>query len=189
MNNDKLDYGLSGSALSEIGAGSTAGGGGISASDVWAYATRTITGGSITAVNDKYGYALAASSIAASTIAASAITSNGFALTAASQIWNAGVRSITGGSVGIAASGIWTNAITDATKSSISENLLKYDMSTITGEANRSPLNALRFLRNRWYINGGSSLVVTKENDSTTAWQSDLTTTGSSDAIIGFDPI
>ncbi len=61
------------------------------------------------------------------------------------------------------------------------------DMSTITGEAARSPLNALRFLRNKWSITAGT-LTVTKEDDTTSAWTSALTVTAGADPITGFDP-
>ncbi len=69
------------------------------ASQVWNAAIRATTGGVVTTNSDKTGYALAASSIAASTLAASAIDSNSFALTAGSQVWNAAVRTTTGGTV------------------------------------------------------------------------------------------
>lgn len=52
--------------------------------------------------------------------------------------------------------------------------LLKRDWTSVTGEAARSVLNALRFLRNRWYILLGI-LHITKEDDATDAWTSVLT--------------
>ena len=54
--------------------------------------------------------------------------------------------------------------------------LLKRDMSAVSGEAARSPLNALRWLRNKWSISGGT-LTVTKEDDTTTAWSGTVTQT------------
>lgn len=69
------------------------------------------------------------------------------------------------------------------------EALLKYDMSTITGEAGRSPLNALRVLRNK--ISTSESVgkfVVKKEDDSTTAWEGILSTDASAVPITGVDP-
>lgn len=65
--------------------------------------------------------------------------------------------------------------------------LLKLDWTTITGEAARSALNALRVLRNRWAISG-TTRTVYKEDDSTSAWSSTLSTTASADIIIGDDP-
>jgi hypothetical protein len=56
--------------------------------------------------------------------------------------------------------------------------LLKRDMSAVTGEAARSPLNALRWLRNRWGISGGT-LTVYKENDTDAAWTAATTQTAS----------
>jgi hypothetical protein len=64
---------------------------------------------------------------------------------------------------------------------------LKRDWTTITSEASRSVLNALRFLRNKWSISG-STLTVTKEDDSSTAWTSILTTASSGDPVTGSDP-
>ncbi len=71
------------------------------------------------------------------------------------------------------------NAIADA--------YLKRDMSAVTGEAARSPLNALRFLRNKWSI-ASDTLTVTKENDSTTAWTAALSTASTGNVITGSDP-
>lgn len=69
----------------------------------------------------------------------------------------------------------------------IAETLLKYDLSTLTGEAARSPLNALRFLRNKWSIAAGT-LTVTKEDDTTAAWTAAISTDAGAVPIIGSDP-
>jgi hypothetical protein len=53
--------------------------------------------------------------------------------------------------------------------------LLKRDMSAVTGEAARSPLNALRFSRNKWVVSAGT-LSVKKEDDATEAWSATVTT-------------
>ena len=54
--------------------------------------------------------------------------------------------------------------------------LLKRDMSAVTGEAARSPLNALRWLRNKWEISGSPpTLSVKKEDDTTEAWAGTVT--------------
>jgi hypothetical protein len=54
-------------------------------------------------------------------------------------------------------------------------------------ETSRCVLNALRFLRNKWSISG-ATLTVTRENDSTTAWTSALTTSASAEAVTASDP-
>lgn len=51
---------------------------------------------------------------------------------------------------------------------------LKFDISLITGEAARSPLNTLRFLRNRWEV-AGTTLTVYKEDSATVAWTAAVT--------------
>jgi hypothetical protein len=56
--------------------------------------------------------------------------------------------------------------------------LLKRDWTAVSGEAARSVLNALRWLRNRWGISGGT-LTVYKEDDSTSAWTAATTQTAS----------
>ena len=78
-------------------------------------------------------------------------------------------------------------ALTAGERTSIAESLLKLDLSTVTGEAARSVLNALRFLRNKWSISG-TTLTVTKEDDSTTAWTATVTATPGADPITGNDP-
>jgi hypothetical protein len=78
-------------------------------------------------------------------------------------------------------------ALTSGERTSIAEALLKLDLSTITGEASRSVINALRFLRNKWSISG-STLTVTKEDDTTTAFTSALTTDGAANPIVASDP-
>jgi hypothetical protein len=65
--------------------------------------------------------------------------------------------------------------------------LLKRDWTAVTGEAARSALNALRILRNKWSTSGGT-LTVTKEDDSTSAWTSALSSSASADPITGSDP-
>lgn len=64
---------------------------------------------------------------------------------------------------------------------------LKLDWTGITGEASRSLLNALRFLRNKWSVSGGT-LTVTKEDDTASAWTSAVTTDAAAEPIIGSDP-
>jgi hypothetical protein len=69
------------------------------------------------------------------------------------------------------------------------DGLLRRNLASVSesGLPSRSPLNAIRFLRNRWAVATGT-LTVYKEDDSTSAWTSTLSTTASADAIIGSDP-
>jgi hypothetical protein len=65
--------------------------------------------------------------------------------------------------------------------------VLKRDWNSVTGEAARSLLNAARFLRNKWSITG-STLTVTKEDDTTAAWTSALVGTPGADPVTSSDP-
>ena len=80
-------------------------------------------------------------------------------------------------------------ALTSGEHTNIADAILKRDWSSVTGEAGRSVLNALRFLRNKWSVSG-TTLTVTKEDDSTSAWTATLTTTAASgaDVITSSDP-
>lgn len=61
---------------------------------------------------------------------------------------------------------------------------LKRDMSAVTGEASRSPLNAFRFLRNGFSISG-ATLTVLKEDDVTPAFTRTVTTDPAAEPVIG----
>ncbi len=76
------------------------------------------------------------------------------------------------------AQGDGLNAFADAT--------LRRDLSAIVGEAPRSLLNALRFLRNKWSISG-STLTVYEEDDTTVAWTAELSTSAAN-PVTGSDP-
>lgn len=65
--------------------------------------------------------------------------------------------------------------------------LLNRDMSAVSDTNARSPLNALRFLRNKWVLTS-STLSVKKENDVTEAWTAEVTTAPGADPISGSDP-
>lgn len=80
-------------------------------------------------------------------------------------------------------------ALTSGEHTNIADAILKRDWTSVTGEAGRSVLNALRHLRNRWGTSGGT-LTVYKEDDSTSAWTATLTTTAASgaDVITDSDP-
>lgn len=62
------------------------------------------------------------------------------------------------------------------------------DMSAMTGEADRSPLNAIRSLRNKVSAPAGGPLRVYKENDSTEAWSATITEDDDALPITGVDP-
>jgi hypothetical protein len=78
-------------------------------------------------------------------------------------------------------------ALTSADHTLIADALLKRDMSAVTGEAARSPLNSFRFLRNKWSL-AASTLTVTKEDDITTAWTAAISTDAAAVPVIGSDP-
>ena len=77
------------------------------------------------------------------------------------------------------------DAVPTATENA--DELLKRDWTAVSGEAARSVLNALRFLRNKWSISG-TTLTVTEEDDSTSAWTSTLTENASANPVTGSDP-
>ncbi|MDC0600105.1 hypothetical protein OAO65_02225 [Flavobacteriales bacterium] len=78
-------------------------------------------------------------------------------------------------------------AISATTANAIADALLNRDMSAVSDTTARSPLNALRFLRNKYSV-AGSTLTVTKEDDSTSAWTSTLTSDAAADPVTGSDP-
>lgn len=76
---------------------------------------------------------------------------------------------------------------TPPTATENADALLTRDWTSVTGEASRSVLNALRFLRNKWSISG-TTLTVTEEDDTTTAWTSSLTADASANPVTSSDP-
>jgi len=87
----------------------------------------------------------------------------------------------------IAAGAITNTSFAASGLTAIAEEWLTIDMATITGEAARSPLNAIRFLRNRWDLVLGV-LTVMKEDDLTPAWTATTTGTPAADPITAVDP-
>ena len=65
--------------------------------------------------------------------------------------------------------------------------LLNRDMSAVSDTNARTPLNALRVLRNKIDTTGGT-LTVNKEDDTTAAWTAALTTDASADPVTAVDP-
>lgn len=87
----------------------------------------------------------------------------------------------------VATDAIDADALAADAVTEIADGYLKRDMSLVTGEAARSPLNAMRFLRNKWSVAAGT-LTVTKEDDTTTAWTAVTTGTAGADPITAVDP-
>ncbi len=104
-------------------------------------------------------------------------------LNAGSTLDAAGVRT----AVGLASANLDTQLDALPTATENADALLKRDWTAVTGEAARSVLNALRHIRNKWSISG-TTLTVTKEDDTTAAWTSSLTTTSSANSVTGSDP-
>lgn len=86
------------------------------------------------------------------------------------------------------ASNALTSGSVDVTfRRSLADALLTRDWTEVPAAANRSVLNALRFLRNKWSLSG-STLTVNQEDDATPAWTASITSTPTADPIIGSDP-
>ena len=79
------------------------------------------------------------------------------------------------------------NTTTPPTAIQNADALLNRDMGAVSDTNSRTPLNALRWIRNRFTIIG-SVLSVKKEDDSTEAWASTLSTDATADPITGSDP-
>lgn len=77
------------------------------------------------------------------------------------------------------------NSVPTATENA--DALLNRDMSAVSDTTARSPLNALRFIRNKYSISG-TTLTVTKEDDTTSAWTATLTTDAAAEPVTGSDP-
>jgi hypothetical protein len=88
---------------------------------------------------------------------------------------------------GLAANVISAASIATDAGTEIADALLNRDMSQVSDTNARSPLNALRFLRNKWTAAAGT-LTVTKEDDIATAWTSALTGDAAADPVVGSDP-
>jgi hypothetical protein len=73
------------------------------------------------------------------------------------------------------------------TATDVADAILTRDMSAVTGEAARSPLNALRLLRNKWSVSAGT-LTVYAEDDATPAWTAAIDSDAAANPIIGSDP-
>jgi hypothetical protein len=154
-------------------------------------AVGSVTAGvTVSTNNDKTGYGLSAAAVQAIW---DALTS---ALTTAGSIGKLLVtnidalissRSTYAGADTPGTTTLLTNVAALPTATANADALLKRDMSAVSGEAARSPLNALRFLRNKWSVSGGT-LTVTKEDDTTSAWTGVVSTDPAAVPITGNDP-
>lgn len=148
--------------------------------DVWAAGTRTLTG---------FGTLVADISSAVWSAATRTLTSLGAAVT---SIW---AEPVPGTYLAGSAAHTLANraaagdpmALTPTERLAAADALLTRNMALVAGEAARSPLNALRALRNRVSISG-TTLTVTREDDTTAAWTAAVTTDAQAAPITGVDP-
>lgn len=89
--------------------------------------------------------------------------------------------------LGLAGANLDTQLEAIPTATENADALLNRDMSAVSDTNSRSPLNALRHIRNKWSVSG-TTLIVAKEDDTTTAWTSTLSTSAGADPITGSDP-
>jgi hypothetical protein len=95
----------------------------------------------------------------------------------------AGIRT----AVGLASADLDTQLGALPTATENADALLNRDMSAVSDSNARTPLNALRFLRNKWSVSG-VTLTVTKEDDTTSAWEATLSADASANPVVGSDP-
>lgn len=88
----------------------------------------------------------------------------------------------------LADTGIDGVVISATTANQIADAILNRDMSAVSDTTARSMLNALRFLRNKWSVSG-TTLTVTKEDDTTSAWTATVSTDAAADPVTGSDPV
>ncbi len=198
-NNDKTGYGLSAAAVQAIwdaltSALTTASSIGKKLAD-WTLGTAQ-TGDSFARLGAPAGASVSADVAAVKVdTAAVKLQTDKLAFTVTNQVdanvldWkSATAPAMTGDAfarIGVAGAGL--TAITPPTATENADALLKRDMSAVTGEAARSPLNALRSWRNKAAVAGGT-LTVYKENDSTVAWTAAVSTDAAALPITIVDP-
>jgi hypothetical protein len=127
---------------------------------------------------------IADGAIDAATFAASAITST---VLADNAITAAKIASDAITAAKIATGAIDADAVAADAANEIADALLNRDMSAVSDTTDRSPLNALRFLRNKWALSAGT-LTVRKEDDTTSAWTAAVSTDAAAVPVIGSDP-
>jgi hypothetical protein len=151
---------------------------GSSASNVHAIADSSAAALNILADYDGTGYDKANSTIGTTTTNTDMRGTDSAATAAALATAQADLDIITG------ADGV-TIAAADLTE--IADAILNRDMSAVSDTNARTLLNAARLLRNKYSVSG-STLTVTKEDDTTSAWTSALTTDATADPVTGSDP-
>ncbi len=91
---------------------------------------------------------------------------------------------------GLAADSITAASLATDAGNEIADALLNRDMSTGTDSGSttvRTVRQALRFLRNKWSISG-STITVTKEDDSTASWTGAISTDSAQNPVSGINP-
>jgi hypothetical protein len=169
------------------------------ATAVWAAATRTLSAFAFTVtaatVSDKTGYALATAPPTAAAIRTE-MDSNSTKL-AYLDATTSSRSTYAGGAVASVTAPVTAGTVSDKAGYSLAtppptaiqnaDALLTRDWTAVSGEAARSVLNALRFLRNKWSVAAGT-LTVTKEDDTAAAWTGTVTTDAAALPITGSDP-
>lgn len=123
------------------------------------------------------GTAWGSGAITAASIATGAITSGKFAAGAIDA-------------AAIATGAVDADALATDAVSEIADGILDRNMGTGSDSGSptvRTVRQALRLLRNKTTVSGGT-LTVTKEDDSTSSWTATVTTNASAEPIIGIDP-
>lgn len=165
---------------------------------IWANAARTLTSfgtlvtdvvtavwGATTRTLSAFGFTVATDVSSTVTTNLNATVSSRLATAGYTAPDNSDIVAIKAKTDNLPASPAAVSDIPTATQNA--DALLKRDMSAVTGEAARSPLNALRILRNKMSISG-STLTVTKEDDSTSAWTAAVGTTSGANPVTSVDP-
>lgn len=116
--------------------------------------------------------------ITSTSLAASAVTE---IQTGLSTLDAAGVRT----AVGLASANLDTQLDALPTATENADALLKRDWNSVTGEASRSVLNALRFIRNKFSTSvTPGSVTIYKEDDTTVAYTKTVTTDATANPIV-----
>lgn len=131
-----------------------------------------------------------------------------FAQGAADKVWSTVARTLTAATnlTGPIADQVWDEALAGhltagstgealdagggsgaSTPADVAQAVWAIDMSTVTSPADRSPLNAVRILRNKVNVAAGT-MSVYEEDDTTLAWESTVTTTVGALPITESDP-
>lgn len=121
-----------------------------------------------------------------------AVTTGATLVVDSSGAGNSNLIEIAGVTVSTASAQLGVRAVevSTAAGNSVADQILDRDMATGTDSGSttvRTVRQALRFLRNKWSIAGGT-LTVTKEDDTTASWTSAVTTSATADPIIASDP-